>query len=429
MAAPKTRWTSNIDGECVPDPDGRYETEEECKQNSQATDNKDVDLLIYEFNPSAGANLPPKYRIQLLRNVTGIEVSEEDSQRLLLSMTDGDLDNMAKEPILYPYLSEAYPEDEYIDSLLLVHTLEAVLELDRLNYFGPYLRDANIRVPQLNADTQLKRTSDLFRRSGRFDRCFYIYFEEKGDEDAIERIVDDTNDCNPDLIDYLTDVGKRFHVEILQNYTQVFNEPADRPSSVIYDMLDSTAGLIIKLLLQKEPEMPALVESCALRLLQIDHNSYEYPTIFKNGYSLLVQLAEAGFPRTKEWCHSKQTQLYNVSSNYVVELTISGILPTVERMELIAKLTFGQYRGVYRDTPESEKELQIMDELSKNLPEDYVPNLDVVRYFMIPGRQGFPFEVEDSQVEEILRQGNWYSDWIDGLKDKSYRMRIRKLLG
>jgi len=121
-----THFSCALNGQCQPDPHGRYRTLAECQSECQPVEAKELQYLIYQYSPAEARRLAPEDRIEIIRRETGARVNANDSYNILIGLGDRDLILLAKYPVLYDWLLTQYDWENLVPSLLFSGTPEAL---------------------------------------------------------------------------------------------------------------------------------------------------------------------------------------------------------------------------------------------------------------------------------------------------------------
>jgi hypothetical protein len=135
MAVATGRYSCSLRGQCEVDPEGPYTSEQECLNDCQSTANRDTTLVSLSYAPAeASYVLAPSERVELLRQLTGIEVPKEQSGDYLRSL-GGNLVLLAKDERFRDYLIphlDLYP----LPRQAAIGFLRALLIDDKGNVFS-----------------------------------------------------------------------------------------------------------------------------------------------------------------------------------------------------------------------------------------------------------------------------------------------------
>lgn len=184
------RWSCTLSGDCVMNPDGKYETQEECLANCAPSDAKDIDIEIYSYNPESALKLPENVRVEVIHRITGCRVPGSVSKKILRTLEKEDVDQLATVPELFPYLKKKYDEEIYVEILLGVNSLEGYQELERLGQFGDYLNNSQKLIEALasnekTANPAIKKVKRMFNRDGKIDIRVYRWLYSLGCSGAL----------------------------------------------------------------------------------------------------------------------------------------------------------------------------------------------------------------------------------------------------
>src|SRR5665647_3074135 len=105
-----SHFSCNSTGRCELDPRGEYEDEEQCTAQCQGMENKEVQLMTYQYNLAAAAQeLSPSDQALLVKRETGVNVSLQDAYDILLSLDTEDWQILAQYKEMVPWIREQRP--------------------------------------------------------------------------------------------------------------------------------------------------------------------------------------------------------------------------------------------------------------------------------------------------------------------------------
>jgi hypothetical protein len=78
------RYSCGFNGQCEPDADGIFESLEDCEAECQAREAKDINYLIYEYDPVSALELGPHDRAEVVRRLTDQPALTPDGALALL---------------------------------------------------------------------------------------------------------------------------------------------------------------------------------------------------------------------------------------------------------------------------------------------------------------------------------------------------------
>jgi hypothetical protein len=128
-------FSCSLRGRCEPDPDSGSLTREKCRATCRATDLPlEVAYMVVEFLTGETVYLAPSDRVEVLAQVTGVDVPARNSFAVLSALLSEDLDTLARYPVIYAWAERnLYPKD-WMLALQDASSPEALRELERLGY-------------------------------------------------------------------------------------------------------------------------------------------------------------------------------------------------------------------------------------------------------------------------------------------------------
>lgn len=401
------RYSVTSDGQCVVDPNGAFSSLEECQKaglsvGGTSGGSKDINLLIYQYNPAAALALSKPEQVNVLKQLTGLTIPIEVVSDVLASMEGIDLDKMVRQPLLFPYLRASFPRDQYIEALRCCYTFEAFMEMDGLDCFGPYLRD----VESYNAEMEKEEQTPKFRLLKEqvrkpYDRKLYIHLETIENDDLTGRIhVISEGSLSSDLLDYLTDKGGYFY----NTMTAILN-------SNVHDVSLWTHGWYIpqarEMLIKKHPQLQRQLFVCCRKVIEGEDD-----TLYSLICEILKCLAVEGIVCSSKWvCNpgwsgGNAEKFEKVLVNPVFDLCISGLLTPVEKLKTYRSTPWVNQIIIDKQYEEIKKAL--LKSIFENDPE-YIPDketvFDVIIY-LTETKLPYP-------AAKVLYVIEKYSDWID----------------
>jgi hypothetical protein len=120
-----SRYACAFNGTCEPNPNGAYESLEDCQKECASISNKDVQDLIYQYSPYEALQLAPSDQQRIINRLTrianfgGLSVSPDEAPAVLQAleaMPSTGVSALASVPATWPYMESLYTEEEVVNA-------------------------------------------------------------------------------------------------------------------------------------------------------------------------------------------------------------------------------------------------------------------------------------------------------------------------